>query len=171
MVILGAWGSQSEKAAMKSWVSESAYVANNKTLINDAKHSATALRTKSAPTSELHTVCAVMLVESEEANSALPTPDHLASSLLAKAYGNLGAGANVCYKAGANSNQAHSSDQRPLTRGRAVGRGLRAHQKRSDDLTRGGTKVNLESQDAVFEGGRGVTQHGEVLEVESWPRP
>lgn len=105
VVFLGAWGSQTEKAAMKSWVSESAYVANNKTLINDAKHSATALRSKSAPTSELHTVCAVMLVESEEANSALPTPDHLASSLLAKAYGNLGAGANVCYKAGSNSKQ------------------------------------------------------------------
>ncbi|MGA2122867.1 MAG: hypothetical protein ABSG58_00395 [Acidimicrobiales bacterium] len=105
VVSLGAWGTQSEKAAMKSWVSESAYVANNKTLINDAKHSATALRTKSAPASELHTVCAVMLVESEEANSALPTPDHLASSLLAKAYGNLGAGANVCYKAGSNSKQ------------------------------------------------------------------
>ncbi len=103
VAVLGAWGTQSEKAAMKSWVSESAYVANNKTLINDAKHSATALRTKSAPTSELHTVCAVMLVESEEANSALPTPDHLASSLLAKAYGNLGAGANVCYKAGTSS--------------------------------------------------------------------
>ncbi|HTB08425.1 MAG TPA: hypothetical protein VK704_01330 [Acidimicrobiales bacterium] len=103
VVVLGAWGTQSEKTAMKSWVSDSAYVANNKTLINDAKHSATALRTKSASTSELHTVCAVMLVESEEANSALPTPDHLASSLLAKAYGNLGAGANVCYKAGASS--------------------------------------------------------------------
>ena len=105
VAVLGAWGTQSEKAAMKSWVSESAYVANNKTLINDARHSATALRTKSAPASELHTVCAVMLVESEEANSALPTPDHLASSLLAKAYGNLGAGANVCYKAGSNSKQ------------------------------------------------------------------
>ncbi|MGC2484682.1 MAG: hypothetical protein WA359_00350 [Acidimicrobiales bacterium] len=103
VAVLGAWGSQSMKAAMKSWVSESAYVANNKTLINDAKHSATALRSKSAPASELHTVCAVMLVESEEANSALPTPDHLASSILAKAYGNLGAGANVCYKAGSNS--------------------------------------------------------------------
>ena len=103
VVVLGAWGTQSEKAAMKSWVSQSAYVANNMTLINDAKHSARALRTKSAPASELHTVCAVMLVESEEANSALPTPDHLASSLLAKAYGNLGAGANVCYKAGSNA--------------------------------------------------------------------
>jgi hypothetical protein len=105
VVALGAWGSQTMKTAMKSWVSESAYVANNKTLINDAKHSATALRSKKAPGSELHTVCAVMLVESEEANSALPTPDHIVSSLLAKAYGNLGAGANVCYKAGSNSTQ------------------------------------------------------------------
>ena len=103
--VLGAWGSQSMKVAMKSWVTESAYVANNKTLITDAKHSASALRAKSAPASELHTVCAVMLVESEEANSALPTPDHLASSLLAKAYGNLGAGANVCYKAGSSSSK------------------------------------------------------------------
>jgi hypothetical protein len=107
--VLGAWGTQSEKVAMKSWVSQSAYVANNKTLINDAKHSATALRAKSAPTSELRTVCAVMLVESEQANSALPTPDHLASSLLAKAYGNLGAGANVCYKAGSSATKRNKA--------------------------------------------------------------
>jgi hypothetical protein len=45
----------------------------------------------------------VLLYESEEANAALPTPDDLVNTLLSKAYGNLGAGANVCYKSGHDS--------------------------------------------------------------------
>jgi hypothetical protein len=88
---------------MKSWVKNSAYVANNATLISDAKHSATVLDNIRLPASELHTVCAVMFTESLQANSALPSPDDLANRLLAKAYGNLGAGANVCYAAGAST--------------------------------------------------------------------
>jgi hypothetical protein len=86
--------------AMKSWTSESSYVANNKTLINDASHSATALRIPTESSNQLHTVCGVMLLESQQANGALTTPDNLVNKLLSNAYGDLGAGAHVCYSAG-----------------------------------------------------------------------
>jgi hypothetical protein len=86
--------------AMKSWTRESTYSANNKTLVVDVQHSATALRIANEGNNDLHTVCGVLLYESEEANAALPTPDDLVNTLLSKAYGNLGAGANVCYKSG-----------------------------------------------------------------------
>ncbi len=99
-LLLSACGTQSMLSAMKSWTSESGYAANNKTLINDARHSATALRIPTESNNELHTVCGVMLYESEEANAALPTPDHLVNKLLSNAYGSLGAGANVCYGSG-----------------------------------------------------------------------
>lgn len=87
-------------SAMKTWTRESTYTANNKTLLGDVQHSATALRTTNESVNSLHTVCGVLLYESEEANAALPTPDDLVNTLLSKAYGNLGAGANVCYKSG-----------------------------------------------------------------------
>jgi hypothetical protein len=54
---------------------------------------------------DLHTVCAVLYLETEEANAALPTPDHQTTTLLGKAYNNLGAGANVCYDAANNVTQ------------------------------------------------------------------
>ncbi len=98
-LLLSACGTVSLASAMSKWVSQSNYVANNHTLLNDARHSANALRHNSTTTLDLHTVCAVMLLESEQANSALPTPDHQTTTILAKAYNNLGAGANVCYDA------------------------------------------------------------------------
>ena len=88
---------------MKAWTSGSSYTATNETLIRDARHSATALGIAAESANELHTVCGVMLYDSEAANSLLPTPDHLVNSLLSKAYGSLGAGANVCYAAGTDS--------------------------------------------------------------------
>lgn len=91
------------ETAMKSWVSQSSFVANNKQLISDAQHSATALRTPGETDDQLHLVCGVMDYESEEANAALPTPDSVASTLLSDAYGNLGAGATICYGAGTSS--------------------------------------------------------------------
>jgi hypothetical protein len=97
-LLLSACGTQSMSTAMKSWTKESTYTSNNKTLLGDVQHSATALRIASEGSNNLHTVCGVLLFESEEANAALPTPDDLVNTLLAKAYGNLGAGANVCYK-------------------------------------------------------------------------
>jgi hypothetical protein len=99
-LLLSACGSQSLSTAMKSWVSESSYLTNNDQLITDAQHSVNALRTKDESNRELHLVCAVMYVESDEAGAALPTPDTLATKLLGEAYIKLNAGANECYDAG-----------------------------------------------------------------------
>lgn len=88
---------------MKTWVSQSAYVANNKQLITDAQHSVNALRIPTESNQDLHTVCAVMYLESDEAGAALPTPDTVATKLLGDAYIKLNAGANVCYDAGTSS--------------------------------------------------------------------
>ena len=79
----------------------------------------------------------------------------------------LGAGANVCYKSGHRSGQASDELSNYLVEGsRSARRGLGADSQRPDALGAGGTKVNLESQDAVVESGRGVAQHGEVLKVD-----
>jgi hypothetical protein len=98
-LVLSACGTVSVASAMSKWVSQSSYVANNHTLLNDARHSADALRLTSMTNLDLHTVCAVLFLESEQANSALPTPDHQTTTILGKAYNNLGAGANTCYDA------------------------------------------------------------------------
>ena len=105
-LVLSACGTVSLTTAVSKWVSQSSYVANNHTLLNDARHSANALRLASMTDLDLHTVCAVLDIETEEANSSLPTPDRQTTTLLSKAYDNLGAGANVCYDA------AHSTAQR-----------------------------------------------------------
>ncbi|MCU1363766.1 MAG: hypothetical protein JWM55_1594 [Acidimicrobiaceae bacterium] len=105
-LVLSACGTVSIESAMSKWVRQSSYVANNRTLLNDARHSANALRHHSTTDLDLHTVCAVLYLETEQANSALPSPDHQTTAILAKAYNNLGAGANVCYDA------AHHAVQR-----------------------------------------------------------
>ncbi|MGA7835383.1 MAG: hypothetical protein WCA31_09285 [Acidimicrobiales bacterium] len=102
-LLLSACGSQSLDSAMKSWVSQSNYVANNSQLITDAQHSVAALRVKDESNKDLHTVCAVMYLESDQAGAALPTPDTLVTKLLGDAYIKLNAGANVCYDAGSDS--------------------------------------------------------------------
>jgi len=99
-LLLSACGSQSLETAMRSWVAQSGYVANNGQLITDAQRSVDALRAKDESNRDLHTVCAVMYLESDQAGAALPTPDTLATKLLGDAYIKLNAGANVCYDAG-----------------------------------------------------------------------
>ncbi len=88
--------------AMKAWTRQSSYnyVTTNKELITDATHSAKALRTKNETNEQLHLVCGVLDYDTDAANDFLPTPDSVASTLLDKAYGNLGAGATICYTAG-----------------------------------------------------------------------
>ena len=106
-LVLSACGSQSMSSAMKSWASQSSYsyVATNRALITDATHSAKALRTKGETNDQLHLVCGVLDYDTESANSFLPTPDKVASNLLVKAYGNLGAGATICYGAGTSASK------------------------------------------------------------------
>jgi hypothetical protein len=103
-LFLSACGSISASQAMSSWVAQSGYVANAKSLANDAKHSALALRDPSTSNASLHTVCAVLDLETEQANAALPTPDSQATNLLSKALNTLGAAAVECY--GASSSAA-----------------------------------------------------------------
>jgi hypothetical protein len=106
-LLLSACGSQSMSAAMRSWTRQSSYnyVTINKQLITDATHSAKALRTTGETNDQLHLVCGVLDYDTDAANSFLPTPDKVASSLLDKAYGNLGAGATICYGAGTSASK------------------------------------------------------------------
>jgi hypothetical protein len=102
-LVLSACGTVSVASAMSKWVSQSNYVANNHTILNDARHSANALRRAGMTSLDLHTVCAVLYLETEQANSALPSPDRQTTTILGRAYNNLGAGANVCYDAASNT--------------------------------------------------------------------
>jgi hypothetical protein len=115
-ILLSACGTVSVATAMSKWVSQSDYLANNHTILNDARHSASALRHAAMTALDLHTVCAVLYLETEQANSALPTPDHQTTTLLGRAYNNLGAGANVCYDA-ANITAKRARALRYLTLG------------------------------------------------------
>jgi hypothetical protein len=96
--MLAACGTISPAKAMQSWTTQSNFTKNVKIVLNDAHHAATALGTPSTDANDLHTVCAVLLFDDTTLNASLPTPDNQASSLLAKAYGDIGAGANECYK-------------------------------------------------------------------------
>jgi len=113
---LGACGSISNAAAMENWVVQSGYLSSASVLIQDAKHSVTALAKPSESSVNLHTVCGVLLFDTESANASLPTPDRQADTLLSKAYTNLGAGANECYGA-ANSVGKRALALRSLTSG------------------------------------------------------
>jgi hypothetical protein len=47
----------------------------------------------------MQTLCGILLLDVQNANNDLPSPNRRATSLLATAYGDLGAGANQCFKA------------------------------------------------------------------------
>jgi hypothetical protein len=55
-----------------------------------------------AGTTAVHTVCSVLSVTAEAANSNLPSPDTTLTQLLARAYGLEGAAGGYCYDAGAS---------------------------------------------------------------------
>jgi hypothetical protein len=84
---------------MTSWVVQSGYLSSSKVVVKDARHAASALQTPSTSSVDLHTVCGVLLVDTESANASLPTSDDRATTLLSNAYTDLGAGANECYNA------------------------------------------------------------------------
>jgi hypothetical protein len=101
-LLLAACGSVSASSAMISWATQSNFATNAKSLYVDTQHSARALRTPSISKADLHTVCGVLLLEAQAANSSLPTPDAQATKLLSGSYADLGAGANQCYRAESN---------------------------------------------------------------------
>ncbi len=96
---LAACGSTTPASALASWVSQSGFIANSRTLVGDARHAASALRRADASAGQLHLVCAVLLVDTESLNASLPTPDATTTQLLSRAYTLLGEGANLCYRA------------------------------------------------------------------------
>jgi uncharacterized protein YceK len=113
-VILAGCGNVSTASALAQWSHQSNFAQSVSILLDDARHAASALRTTSS-LNDLHTVCAVLLVDVQSANAALPTPDAQTSKLLSSAYDDLGAGANRCYVADTASRRARALAD--LTRG------------------------------------------------------
>lgn len=101
-LLFSACGTVSLVSATKSWVRQSQFRQNLPTLTRDVRTSASELRLRTASGNDLHTVCAVLYVDSEAANSSLPTPDSQATALLSLAYDDFGAGANKCFDATSN---------------------------------------------------------------------
>ncbi len=89
-------------SALHDWVSQSGYHSSSETLVADARHAARALRDAAMTVKQLHLVCGVLLYDTETANASLPTPDEQTTTLLSRAYTNLGIGAHQCYDAGAS---------------------------------------------------------------------
>jgi hypothetical protein len=116
---LAACGTQSMASAMQNWVNQSAFRQNMPVLLKDVRHSATQLRRGGPAGNNLHTVCAVLDVDTESANASLPTPDAQATNLLSKAYDDFGAGANRCYDANSSTN-ARAAALTWLSRGVAL---------------------------------------------------
>jgi hypothetical protein len=98
-LLLGACGSITASSALTSWVVQSSYRSSAATLVSDARHSAEELKISTSSNADLHTVCGVLLMDTESANASLPAPDVRSTTLLSKAYTNLGEGANECYVA------------------------------------------------------------------------
>lgn len=98
-LLLAACGTVSLATASKSWVKQSQFYTNLPTLKKDVRNSAAQLRNANVTANSLHTVCGVLLMDSEQFNSSLPTPDNQATTLLSKAFNDFGAGANKCYGA------------------------------------------------------------------------
>lgn len=108
-LVLASCGTVSATTAIKKWQSASSYASTHQEILSDARHSATALETSSSSILLLHTVCGVLLLETEQANAALPTPDTTATNLLSTAYDDFGAGANLCYRAGASASKRQAA--------------------------------------------------------------
>ncbi len=98
-LLFGACGSISAAQAMASWVKQSNYFVNSRTLIADVEHAAVGLRSTDSTAVDLHTVCAVLFTDDGHAEQALPAPDAQSTTLLNRAYADLAQGANKCYEA------------------------------------------------------------------------
>ena len=99
---LGACGTQSATSALTDWTTSSNLAGALSQLTLDARHVLSALEDPASSGVQLHTVCAVLYLETLQANSSLPTPDAQTTALLSGAYTDLGAAANQCYVAGAS---------------------------------------------------------------------
>ncbi len=104
-LVLASCGTISAQQAAKNWLSQSNFHANTHRLAQDA-HVTRKLLLSARPTApQLHTVCGVLLLDSEAANSSLPSPDNQSNTLLANAYDTMGNAANTCFNASASRSQ------------------------------------------------------------------
>lgn len=117
-LVLSACGTTSPAAAMQKWLNQSAFRANLPTVAGDVRRAANELRSTSSTSNDLHTICAVITLDAQQANSSLPTPDAQATSLLATAYDDIDAGANKCY--GATSASARTAALTWFSKGMAA---------------------------------------------------
>jgi len=98
-LLLAACGTQSLSSAMSAWSTGSDLKGALGQLTTDSRQVLAALDQSHASAAQLHTVCAVLDVETLQANASLPTPDDQTTNLLSRAYTLLGDAANVCYHA------------------------------------------------------------------------
>jgi hypothetical protein len=100
---LSACGTVDPSTALRNWTTSSNLSGAIASLTLDARHVESALRDARSSAAQLHTVCAVLDLETLQANAALPTPDSQTTDLLSAAYTDLGDAANVCYGAAASA--------------------------------------------------------------------
>ncbi len=96
-LLLAGCGTIKASVAMANWVLQSNFKSAVGTFASDSAIAANNLRNPKATKADLHTVCAVLYLDAQQANSSLPTPDDQATQLLGKAYNYFSAAANSCY--------------------------------------------------------------------------
>ena len=89
---------EKKASATSSWISQTKFAAAVGDLQSDTAKIALATK-RNLPILTMQTLCGILLLDAQTANNDLPTPDRAATKLLAVAYGDLGAGANQCFKA------------------------------------------------------------------------
>ena len=90
---------------MSTWVRGTAFTDVVGTLRSDVDKAASLLASNPAA-AQVHTVCGVLLVEVQAANSGLPSPDKTTTPLLSSAYHSLQDAATYCYDAVGNPTSA-----------------------------------------------------------------
>ncbi len=112
LVLAGCAGQDRSGSAdqqMRSWVNGTNLGATIGTLVGDVQHAASQLH-GGGSAAALHTVCGVLLVDTEQANSNLPTPDQSLTTLLSNAYETLGEAGHDCYDAVGNPAKSQAFD-------------------------------------------------------------
>jgi len=90
--------SEKKASATSSWISQTKFASAVGDLQSDTAKIALATK-RNLPILTMQTLCGILLLDAQTANNDLPTPDRATTKLLAVAYGDLGAGANQCFKA------------------------------------------------------------------------
>ena len=102
-VLLAGCGTITSTQATASWLRQSGYYANVQVLAADAHKSASALRSSSTSSVNLHTLCGVLFSDAGNMEQSLPTPDDQATKLLDRATSEFAHAASTCYSAHANA--------------------------------------------------------------------